>query len=95
MANETATITAENNFTTGLDITNQPFTVSISGSFSATVTIQRKKVTEEDTEYRDVKNYTAAIEENGYSVGKWIYRVGVKTGDFTSGSIDVLIDRGA
>tara|TARA_A100000172_G_C3039462_1_gene109847 strand:+ start:234 stop:521 length:288 start_codon:yes stop_codon:yes gene_type:complete len=94
MAEEKATITAQNTFTDGLIINNQPFTVSIGGTFSATVTVQRKKSDEADADYRDVKSYTAPIEENGYGVGKWVYRVGVKTGDFTSGSIDISINDG-
>ena len=54
-------------------------------SFSGTLTLQRRRVGE--TNWRDVKTYTGPAEEYGQSSGNWEYRLGCKTGNYTSGSI--------
>jgi hypothetical protein len=59
------------------------FNLSISGTFSATVTVQRS---EDGTTWRDVDTWTAPSEEVGYDPILNYYRVGVATGDYTSGT---------
>lgn len=79
------TVTAENQFTDTIRIANRSFTTSIrSSALSATITLQRKLPDEDATAWRDVDSWTANAEKNGESVGVWDYRIGVKTGGFSS-----------
>lgn len=59
------------------------FNLSISGTFSATVTVQRS---EDGTTWRNVDTWTAPSEEVGYDPILNYYRVGVATGGYTSGT---------
>lgn len=83
-------INAANQFTPVISEVRM-FDVSIfdNTSFSGTITLQRKRPG--DTNWRDVKTYTAPVEETGQSSGNWQYRIGCKTGQYTSGSINVEI----
>lgn len=66
------------------------FEVSISGTFVATVTIQRKF--EGKSVWQDVFDFTAPNECVGNQVdAKTFWRIGVKTGNFTSGPIEVRL----
>lgn len=90
-------ISAENTFT---DVFRPPknvniqnygrFTLSISGDFVATVTLQRSF--DEGATWLDVSNYTQPTEKNieDFTCNVY-YRAGVKTGDFTSGNVSVII----
>ena len=82
-------LTAENTFSDELKIADKEFTLSIRGIVGSTVTLQRKRQTEADSEYRDVVAYTVDGEYNGNSVGTWLYRAGPKTGEYGSGTITV------
>lgn len=73
---------AQNTFSDSIKIVGS-FDISISGTFSATVTAQRS---EDGTTWRDVKSWTAPAEEVGYDPILTFYRVGVKTGGYTSGT---------
>lgn len=87
MANESVSraVTAENQFTSALRVANRKFSVSVAATaMSATVVLQRKLPGEADSAYRDVKSWTTTSEEIAESVGVWDYRIGVKTGGFTS-----------
>jgi hypothetical protein len=89
------TITAENQFTDAL-IMPRPaygdsarFNVSVAATaISATVTLQR--MFPGDSAWRDVKTYTAAVEETVEEAGGVHYRIGVKTGGFTSATALVV-----
>jgi len=80
-----ATITGDNQFTPEISITAVGFTLSLSGTFVATFTVQRSF---DDTGvFRDIKQYTAPAEEIGEDFDRNNrFRFGVKTGDFTSGT---------
>lgn len=84
---KTASIGAQNTFTDPVQLTGY-FNLSISGTFSATVTVQRST---DSSTWRDVDSYTAAAEEVGFEPEVMFYRVGVKTGAYTSGTADVRI----
>lgn len=88
MATKVKTITAQNTFTTAMNIQGQ-FTISISGTYVATITLQR--LLKDGVTWVDVDSWTSDTEENGISVVNMQYRLGVKTGDFTSGSVSVGI----
>lgn len=78
-------ITAQNQFTDGLLIANREFGLSIrSSAISATIVLQRKLAGTEDSTYNDVASFTANAEKNVKSVGSWVYRIGCKTGGFSS-----------
>lgn len=87
----TAAITAENTFTTALAIpVSKPnFNLSIWGTFSAVVTLQRSF--DGGTTWLDVATYGAPIEDRGFEPEGALYRVGVKTGGFTSGTCNVRL----
>lgn len=82
------TVTAADQFTTSETFKGR-FNLSVSGSsWSATVTLQRSY---DNTTWRDVETFTSNIETvvNEPSIrGAW-YKIGVKSGDFTSGVIKV------
>lgn len=84
---KTASIGAQNTFTEAVQLTGY-FNLSISGTFSATVTVQRST---DNSSWRDVDSYTAAAEEVGFEPEVMYYRVGVKTGGYTSGTVDVRL----
>lgn len=87
----TASITAQNTFSDGL-YTEGAFNISIAGTFVATVTVQRSF--DQGATWRDVDTFTAPIETNGFDPEPVVvYRAGVKTGDFTSGTVDIRIGR--
>jgi hypothetical protein len=84
----TKTISAADSFTDAVHIIGD-FNLSISGTFSATVTVQRST---DNTTWRDVDTFTASTEEVGYDPMKNFYRAGIKTGDYTSGSATILLN---
>ena len=94
--NVTAAITAQNTFTasiyvTGVASAGRTFSITISNTFSATVTLQRS---EDDSTWSDVETWTAGTAEtydDKLDNQQWYYRIGVKTGDFTSGTADVAL----
>ena len=86
----TAAITAQNTFTDPLGVTSKPFSLSISGTFVATVTVQRSH--DGGTNWHDVESYTVPIEDSGVEPVGALYRVGVKTGNFTSGTANVRLE---
>lgn len=85
-------ITAQNTFTDAVTLkAGETADISISGTFTATVTVQRKI---DGTNWRDVGTYTSSEETVYTAGGDHEMRVGVKTGDFTSGTVNVLINGG-
>lgn len=84
-------ISAQNTFSDGL-YTEGDFNLSISGTFVATVTVQRSF--DAGSTWRDVDTFTAPIETYGVDPEPVVvYRAGVKTGDYTSGTVSIRIGR--
>lgn len=83
----TADIAAQNTFTAAKQLQGN-FNVSISGTFAATVAVQRSV---DGSTWGDVNTYTAPIEASGYEPEAMYYRIGVKTGDYTSGTATVRL----
>lgn len=85
-----SSVTAEDNFTnsilvTGID-SSRNISLSIQGTWSATVTLQRSV---DDATWEDVTTYTsnqAITYDDGLDNLEYYYRIGIKTGDFTSGT---------
>lgn len=84
----TKTISAQNTFTDAIHIIGD-FNLSISGTFSATVTVQRST---DGVTWRDVDTFIVPSEEVGYDPMKNYYRGGVKTGAYTSGSVTIQLN---
>lgn len=88
---KTATITAQNEFTDAHEF-NGEFNVSVSGTFVATVTIQRSY--NGGTTWNDVQDWIEPVEglaRDAKDATGILYRAGVKTGDYTSGTINVRL----
>jgi hypothetical protein len=83
----TASITAQNTFTDKLQVVGH-FNLSISGTWAATVTVQRSW---NGTDWFDVDTFTANYEGVGFDAEEVFYRAGVKTGDFTSGTVVIRL----
>lgn len=98
-------ITGANEFTDHMmpmDNNGGLLNLSISGLTAGTVTVQRAydaKADGSSATWRDVKQYVVADAVNGFvdkvieggHEGREAYRVGIKTGDFVSGTIVCLI----
>lgn len=97
----TATATAENTFTDWISPTNQiprsdkghgRLNMSISGTFVATVTLQRRFA--DDQTPKAVNTYTATAEQSVVDYEPGVeYRVGVATGGYTSGSVSLRLSK--
>ena len=84
-----ANITAQNTFTTAVQLEGH-FNLSISGTWAATVTVQRSI---DNSTWVDVDTFTANSEEVGFEPELMWYRAGVKTGDYTSGTVVLRLGR--
>lgn len=85
----TASVTAENSFTEWLDVWPGHVDVGISGTWVGTVTVQRK-LNSSDT-VLDVDTFTSNF-QGYFTVGSGqAVRVGVKTGDYTSGTVVITV----
>lgn len=82
----TGSITAQNTFTTATTFAGQSyFCASVSGTWSATVTLQKSY---DGSTWLDQTSWTANTESivfNAAASAQW--RIGVKTGGFTSGTV--------
>lgn len=79
----TKTISAQNTFSDAV-LTEGYFNLSVSGTFVATVTVQRSW---DVSTWYDVDTFTAPTQEVGFDPEFTYYRAGVKTGEYTSGSV--------
>jgi len=85
------TITAENEFTDAVKLQGY-FNLSITGTWVATVTVQR--CFDGGSTWYDVDTFIANTQEYGLEPeGGVQYRIGIKTGDFTSGSCVVRLSQ--
>lgn len=87
-----ANIAAENTFTNTIEVTgvstSRSFTVSLTGTWVATVTLQRSF--DDGASWIDVTTYTvntSTTYSDGLDNQIVLYRIGVKTGAYTSGTV--------
>lgn len=91
--NRTTTATAADVYTDGIKVTGigssqRSFVMALTGSFTATVTLQRSSGNENN--YQDWQTYTGATSISVYDAQDnqtWYYRLAVKPGNFTSGTV--------
>ena len=89
--NVTASITAQNTFTDAVSLIGL-YNLSISGTWVATVTLQRSF--DAGSNWLDVDTKTGNTETWGREPEPGVvYRVGIKTGDFTSGTCVVRLSQ--
>ncbi len=87
----TRSIAAENLFTDSVKLTSF-FNISLSGTWVATVTVQRSF--DQGNTWFDVESFTVNTEQYGLEPEHGVYyRVGVKTGNFTSGTVVTRLSR--
>lgn len=92
----TASVSAEDNgtdsiFVTGVG-TSRAFVVGATGTWSGTVTLQRST---DDATWEDVETYTSYTYKtynDAIDNGLYYYRLHVKTGDYTSGTVSLVMD---
>ena len=65
---------------------NKHFDISIYGTFSATIHLQRKRPDDADAAARDIESYSVGAELLGEMHGKWDVRLRIKAGNYTSGT---------
>ena len=87
----TASAAAENTGTGWLKLRadHSFFDISVSGTFAATVSLQRKRPGEAASAARDIESYTGGTEKLGEMQGHWDVRLFVKTGDYASGTVEM------
>ena len=69
---------------------NLSIVASTSPAFSGTVTVQRSS---DGTNWRDVDTWVSvSSEEVGYDPMKNYYRGGIKTGEYTAGSVSITLN---
>lgn len=81
------TISAADTFSDEVQLIGD-FNLSVSGTFSGTLTVQRSR---DRATWNDVDAFTAPTEQYGYDPEFNWYRVGCKAGELASGSIVVRI----
>lgn len=85
------TISGQNTFTESIK-PNGGLDIEISGTFSATVTLQRSW--DDFSNVSDVDNFTEADEKYMEDPDTNVkYRIGIKTGEYTSGNATVKLSR--
>lgn len=92
----TASVTAQDNGTGSIRVAGagagRRFIVNVFGTFSASVTLQRSA---DDSTWEDVEEYTAYTYktfDDTLDNAIYYYRLHVKTGDFVSGTVGLLMD---
>lgn len=80
----TATIAAQNTFSSSVAIRGD-FNFSLSGTWVGVTHLQRSF--DSGSTWLDVAAYAANIEDVGFEPEAVLYRFGVKTGNYTSGSV--------
>ena len=87
--NQSAVISAENNFTDECSIRGD-FTISVTSPGLTVVTLQRSF--DEGSTWLDVESFTEQTETNARElIAGMLYRLGVKTGDFNTTSVTVRL----
>lgn len=79
-----ASVAAQNTFTSTVKPVGGYLNLSISGTWAGTVTLQRSF--DSGSTYVDVATYAANAEKAIEDKEDVIYRVGIKTGEYTSGT---------
>ncbi len=85
-------ISAQNTWSDAISFAVGIFDLSVSGTFTATVTLQRSF--DAGSTWLDVETFTQGVEavvDNADNTVKW--RIGVATGDYTNGTAEVRLSQ--
>jgi len=86
----TAAITAQNSFTDEIYVASgRDATITIEGTFTATVTVQYKLF--QGSDWIDLETKTAEGRWD-FAGGADYWRAGVKTGDYTTGTVNITMN---
>ena len=89
MTTKAASVTVQDTFTAPLYLhPGARCSISIFGAFTADITLQRKL---DGTNWRDVETWSLPIETTYIADQTQNVRIGVKTGDYTTGTVEALI----
>ena len=85
---KSASVTAQNTGTDWLSVAGDDveFVISVTGTFSATIHLQSKRLDEDASSARDIESNTAGTQKAGALSGDWMVRLFCKTGNFSSGT---------
>lgn len=86
----TKSITAQNTFSDTIKIQGY-FNLSVSGIAGGTIVTVQKQSGVDGTNWTDVDTFSSDIETFGFEAERQNYRVGVKTGEFGSGTCKVRL----
>ena len=86
----TKTITAGNTFSDSLSLQGY-FSISITGIAGGTEVVVQRNTGVDGSTFTDVETFTADAERYGYEPEVVAYRIGVKSGDFGSGTVKVRL----
>ena len=84
-----ASISAEGTFTDPARLEGY-FNVSVSGAFVGTVSVQRSI---DNVNWNTVNTFQSSFEGTGFDPEFMWYRIGIATGDYTSGTANVRLGR--
>ena len=84
-----SSLTAENTWTDTIDIPADNFSLSVWGTFVATISVQ--KTFDGGTTWLAVEDFTTPGEYIGTEPEGSKYRVGIKTGYYTSGTVELRL----
>ena len=85
----TASLTAADTYTSEAPLEDLKGMIEISGTFVATVSVQYRRPGE--TTWRTMQTYTAATLQNVELLARMELRVGIETGNYTSGTVNIAI----
>lgn len=94
MKKETATLSAENMFTTPFTVQNSAVSCWCDGTFTGTLTLQARAAGDSSLAFQDTSiSFTAPGSPQGSVklAGEYEYRFGFKTGDYTNGTAKVVL----
>lgn len=99
--NVSSSISAQNTFSNSIEVTGvltgRDISITITGTFTATITLQRSF--DGGTSWADVSTWTSplapTIYNDGLSNQTVEYRIGIKTGNYSSGTATVSLDYSA
>lgn len=87
---QTASLIAQNTYTTKMEVSRKEFNLSVSGIWVGTLTLQRSF--DGGVTWLDVETYTSNVQKVGTEPEhKVCYRIGFKAGEYTSGTAVVRL----
>ena len=88
MLTDYISVTGDDHWTSAIGLRNNIGELAITGSFTATVTLQ---VSYDGTNWVDVETFTTADHKTITGIEGTQWRAGIDTGDYTSGTVTVRL----